>query len=86
MHIQVRQDHIDRGVCYRPNGCPIALAIQEELGDTDGSYHVQVLGSYVSIDFMHDWSWRKFALPQIAEVFIVAFDHKMPVEPFEFDI
>lgn len=78
-HVNVTQEHIDRGIPKSKCSCPIALALQE-LGcqtiavDTD------------QISYTENSEWVYWRTPAKTASFIFRFDNEMPVEPFSFEL
>jgi hypothetical protein len=77
MKIVVTQEHIDRGIREECRACPIALAIMEALGWTDG---VKVENDLVFV------ANAEYPLPTEAQVFVFNFDNGLEVIPFEFEL
>ena len=77
--IRVKQEHIDAGKRRKGTSCPIALAIQEAVGD---GVRVRVYYSFLEVDEM------QFYLPTVAQSFVHEFDRngKREVKPFSFEI
>lgn len=77
MIIQVTQDHINRGWRFASASCPIALAMLDA-GLTGASAGVSNLF----------WGYprKMVTLPTEVKAWILAFDRKQHVEPFEFDL
>lgn len=75
MIIKVTQDHIDRGIRFWANFCPLAYAISE------------AVKRYVTVDRLNvRISGRFIALPEEAKRFASLFDGGEPVKPFSFDL
>lgn len=87
--IEVRQEHIDRGVRGSTAQCPVALAAKQQMPEQLG-YHTQgvaVLGD--SIEWgRHGIFWRgqRTSLPFVARTMIRLFDSGTPISPFTFHI
>lgn len=82
--IRVTQDDIKQGTKGSCTGCPIALAIGRILNP---NYYVTVGRSsimlYAVIRFFCEWRMEP---PKEVSDFIVAFDKRQVVEPFEFEV
>jgi hypothetical protein len=77
--INVRQDHITRGVRYSVVSCPIALAAMEQLGLDD----ITIFGLSIRYGKIGgDRRWTR--LPLDVYHFIEQFDAGKPVKPFSF--
>lgn len=78
MIIQVTQDHIRKG---QPgsSACPIAIAICEATKTVVSVLH------YV-VTLRHGHLAGRYELPAPCNAFILAFDAKKQVEPFEFEL
>ncbi len=74
MLIQVTTDHIDKGRRFRPECCPIALAIIDA-----GFEDVRACSGYTLI------GESRILLPEEANTFMLHFDCNIPIEPFEFE-
>lgn len=83
MTIRVTQDHIDRGRQSNCALCPVALALQEALGDPLIRAGVSRWGHFKDNEGAFDWS---LPLPGAVGRFIVLFDACRGGEPFEFEI
>ena len=93
MQINVTQDHIDKGKKDSCHGCPIALALTEQIPLPNGhkwcarrdhaKIHVELLAEKpANYDF---YNYGGTPLSWNAESFIRDFDSSMPVEPFSFE-
>lgn len=76
MVIEVTERCIEHGRRYLARGCPIALAIKDQLGD--------------GCEVGHTYIWRDYArieLPKEVTAFIYAFDNgNKDLKPFSFEI
>ncbi len=79
VRIEVKQEHIDKGIPGRCFSCPIALAALAVLPARE--FHVQV--SRACLGFR--WA-RAFYLPESARHFVKMFDDGEDVTPFDFEI
>lgn len=82
MLVQVRSDHIARGIRLSHKYCPIALSLQDQFGsDTDisvGSLAIHV-GKPGAVVIHYD-------VPRVARMFIMNFDGGFPVTPLTFTL
>jgi hypothetical protein len=87
MKINVTQTYIDRGTPEVGDECPIALAVKDQTGYTNVNVHSEINHAIV-ITHWSDGESEEFVrmLPTAAREFIEKFDHRQPVEPFEFEI
>jgi hypothetical protein len=76
MKVEVKQEHIDKGVPSNGCECPIALALGEMFPDAQ----VLVCDGRIEVGF------EVAAPPQEAKEFINDFDDGEPVAPFSFDL
>lgn len=75
--IHVTQDHIDSGLPAEPCYCPVALALEEQLGGV----------WFVDRGYLYKSSGSIFVnTPGIVLNFIDRFDEDLPVEPFSFEL
>jgi hypothetical protein len=75
--VKVTKEIIAKAEQHSAVNCPVALAIQEALGN-----FAVLVGPF-------EWFYndKSYVLPEIAQKFIHAFDNgEGPVEPFEFEI
>lgn len=80
--IAVRKRHISAGVGATPTACPIALALNEQLGAGAAS-----VGARKFRFFCKDGSiTNEFDLPESVQSFISKFDNGEDVRPFEFRV
>lgn len=79
-HINITQEHIDKGIPGNAYACPIYLAVEEVCKSVKG-----VFTDYISFWTKDDDQIHRFLSPK-AENFIDGFDSNLPVSPFEFDI
>lgn len=82
MTITVTQEHIDKGIAWRADSCPIALALREQVGPgyrvgRDSIYFGGTLGARRIVD-----------LPGQSRQFVKSFDNEGAgaVQPFSFDV
>lgn len=80
LQIDVTQDDIDAGEPYKECDCPIAKAIKRMWPDSGPV----VLAETITIT--RDNARRSYATPDIAAVFMEAFDEGNPVRPFSFTL
>lgn len=81
---EVTQEDIDHGIRYSCCGCPVAMAIGYKLNKliyVDG--YVLSLPSYNTSKI---FEYKLFELPQIVKDFIRAFDDRLKVQPFTFEM
>ena len=80
MHIDVMQDHIDRGSRLSPSVCPIALAIESVEPEAKGNINVAPYSAFIG--------FLAFDLPHDAIRFIEQFDRLGGdhVKPFSFEM
>lgn len=83
MQIQVKQEHIDKGVQGKCGSCPIALAINENLVDGVIS---NVRYSRVDLVKNEVYLAEELWLPPEASRFIRSFDNGEQVQPFSFEL
>lgn len=76
MKIEVTQEDIQKGECDSGFYCPIALAMNRVLGDSNSHVGKWVVTRGIT----------SMLLPSEAITFIQAFDAKQPVEPFTFEM
>lgn len=77
MKISVLQKHIDKGTRFDSLFCPISLAIVDQLN----------VDCFVSINYANFRKQNKrIELPLIAKKFILSYDTKEMVFPFEFEL
>ena len=80
MKIEVKQEHIDKGIQCSAESCPIARAVKAKthrsvyVSDNDMHY-TRSSGNTVMVD-----------LPTVAQKFIAAFDKGQKVRPFAFEV
>lgn len=83
MKVQVKQEHIDRGCRRQGDACPVFLAMVD---------------AGIPVTHVTTWSWTTSPaagaassfelreLPHEAIAFVLLFDDKKPVHPFEFEV
>jgi len=81
--MQVRQEHIDKGIREKCGSCPIALAINEHLVDGVIS---NVRYSRVDLVKNEVYLVEELRLPPEASRFIRSFDNGEQVQPFSFEL
>ena len=73
--IEVKQEHINKGIRYQCYECPVALALRDS-----GFNYVHV--SYFSVRVNEEY----VPLPKVVQSKIIGFDAGEPVSPFAFQI
>jgi hypothetical protein len=77
MRIEIKQEHIDKGIKSNCERCPVALALKDATGKT---YTVGYEAEVVSWD-----GGESLLIPKDARDFAWHFDHGNPVIPFVFE-
>jgi hypothetical protein len=79
MRIEVKQEHIDKGIRAKCTTCPVALAIHEATSGELGTVYVDVTTVFVG-------SMTSIPLPIVAIEWIAEFDYQGTGEPFSFEL
>ncbi len=81
MKIEVKQEHIDKGIRYKCDACPVALAIKEQINP-----HGLIVRNNIIIKLKSTSKIMVLFIPKKAQTFIMSFDALRKVEPFVFDL
>lgn len=82
LKVNVTQEHIDKGVRYHSDICPIAWALRDAL--SVGCCGVVVRASEAT--WFEDGCRHHAWLPCTAQQFVVEFDNGQDVSPFSFEL
>lgn len=80
MKVKVTQEHIDKGKPGAPYSCPVALAIRDSIPNI---VNAGVGRTTIEMIDQHG-NWLCYDAPRSVKKFVIAYDYKKPVEPFNF--